>query len=362
MMQIPKKRDRQVRAIFAKLRDKNLPYHLIEQILGWLVTGDNDKEKDRELSKLFKSTFHFSKPDKEAYRSFNTFVLKYGLQDELQVKSINKPFRKSLAFKIAAVTVPVLVLAGVYKLIESNHRPDGPVAVVQVSVPAADGYTDTSYDGSAVIIDENSVHTLPDNSIVRLGKGSRISHAPDFSDRRHIELDGEAHFNVTKAVSGTGHFTIHTDHLDIKVLGTDFDIHSPAGDSHSIISLYHGSIEVEAGGKILVMKPAEHLRYDHITKDITVTPIPFGNLRYDEMPGLVFDRTPIIQVFDKLEKEYGLRFVVEGEISTEQALVDGDLTRFKSLNELLAVLEKVSGHFQYEIHDNEIKIKIHNIQ
>ncbi|OEK04562.1 FecR family protein [Roseivirga misakiensis] len=62
---------------------------------------------------------------------------------------------------------------------------------------------------------------LPDKSIVTLNANSTLKYNPDkFDENRHLELSGEAFFEVTKGIN----FEVETDQGIVKVLGTSFNI------------------------------------------------------------------------------------------------------------------------------------------
>lgn len=89
---------------------------------------------------------------------------------------------------------------------------------------------------------------LPDGSKVMLNAGSTIHIAEDFnSSSRELTLVGEAFFDV---VRDTGRpFIIHTSAMDIKVLGTVFNVRAYPGDKTSETSLLKGSVEVTVRNK-----------------------------------------------------------------------------------------------------------------
>ena len=341
--------------LFDRLKDMTISHKLYELLAGWLISRDSKDEKEEQLSELFEDKFSYTiYPSKKARRSYTTFACRHRL-DRATPEAV--PLPRRIAFKVAAVLIPAIILtSGAYLLVDKaadtvEHNP-----AAMVSVTAGDERIKAEPDGTMVTLAENATHTLPDRSTVRLTKGSELHHAEDFDGKRRVELHGNAHFNVTKAKNENDHFTIHTDHFDIKVLGTDFYVHSPAGNTHSTIALYHGSVEVNAGGRTVLMKPTDHLRLDHTTNEISLTSIPYGQLRYEEMPGMVFNNVPVWDALKVLEKDYAIRFTIKGVPPREEDFIDGDLTTVRSLDELLAKVQKLSGRFTYEILDDEIKI------
>ncbi len=84
---------------------------------------------------------------------------------------------------------------------------------------------------------------LPDGSTVWLNASSSITYDKNFGKSiREVNLSGEAFFDVTKDSSHP--FIIHTNVIDIKVLGTAFNVRSYPGDANTETSLIRGKVEV----------------------------------------------------------------------------------------------------------------------
>ena len=84
---------------------------------------------------------------------------------------------------------------------------------------------------------------LPDGSVVRLNSSSSLTYDKNFGKNiREVSLIGEAFFDVTKDSSHP--FIIHTNVIDVKVLGTAFNVKSYPGDQNTETSLIRGKVEV----------------------------------------------------------------------------------------------------------------------
>ena len=102
--------------------------------------------------------------------------------------------------------------------------------------------------------------TLPDGTQVWLNSDSRISYNFDKCSRE-VELTGEAFFDVAR--DETCPFIIHTNTIDLKVLGTAFNVRSYADEENTETSLIHGSVEItllkSPDHKKIILKPNEKL-------------------------------------------------------------------------------------------------------
>lgn len=96
---------------------------------------------------------------------------------------------------------------------------------------------------------------LNDGTKVHLNSMSSLRFPVTFgSGKREVELTGEAYFEV----NGTGQpFIVHTQGMQIEVLGTAFNISAYPGEEYQT-TLVSGSVKVDAGeGRSLILKPSQ---------------------------------------------------------------------------------------------------------
>jgi transmembrane sensor len=101
---------------------------------------------------------------------------------------------------------------------------------------------------------------LPDGSKVWLNAGSQLDYDKNYGNKiREVSLVGEAYFDVVKNPERP--FIIHTRKMDIKVLGTAFNVKCYPGEKTTETSLVRGSIEVTLKDRQekIMMKPNEKL-------------------------------------------------------------------------------------------------------
>lgn len=145
----------------------------------------------------------------------------------------------------AAAVIAALVVVGLFLWNPFCHSSDGVDTVA-------------TKEGSRTKI------TLPDGSEVWLNSGSRLIYPKDFDclSTREVTLYGEAYFKVKH---DTDHpFIIHTDYLDIKDLGTVFNVKAYPDEKEAVATLISGSIAVsikDDPGRTIVLKPHEKVSY-----------------------------------------------------------------------------------------------------
>lgn len=122
---------------------------------------------------------------------------------------------------------------------------------------------------------------LSDSTIVTLNSGTTLKYPVSFEGKnREVYLNGEAFFEVHKDKKHP--FIIHTNEMNVKVLGTAFNIKSYDNESHSETSLIHGSIEVTLNDRVadrIILKPHEKLiiEKDKVTLNLDKANKPAGS-------------------------------------------------------------------------------------
>ncbi|HYF32805.1 MAG TPA: FecR family protein [Chitinophagaceae bacterium] len=218
---------------------------------------------------------------------------------------------------------------------------------------------------------------LPDGSVVWLNAGSKLVYDKTFGGEvREVTLTGEAYFDVVKNEQKP--FIIHANNIDIKVLGTLFNVKSYPGENKTEASLIHGSIEVlirnrPANSQKVILRPNEkiivldeppaaatdkknrqaepfvaisHLNYE--TRDSTYLETSWVENK------LLFRDESFKDVAIKLERWYGVLIHFENE-SLQQLRFTGSFIRNESIHQAMAAL-RLTGGFNYSINDNIIRI------
>lgn len=101
---------------------------------------------------------------------------------------------------------------------------------------------------------------LPDGTKVYLNAGSKLTYDKNFDkSNRTVNLSGEAFFDVVKNPEHP--FIIHTHHMDIKVIGTAFNVKCYPEEKESETSLVRGNIEITLKDRKekIMLKPNEKL-------------------------------------------------------------------------------------------------------
>ena len=223
--------------------------------------------------------------------------------------------------------------------------------------------------------------TLPDGSKVWLNAGSSLTYNKDFGGEiREVDLSGEAFFEVVPATSAATAqripFIIHTRHIDVRVLGTSFNVKSYPNDKQTETSLVHGKVEVMILNRRekIVLRPNEKLivNNDDTTATLTRKPVAAGSassfsvgkvnyIKADSIlvetawvqNKLVFDNESLPEIAQKLERWYNVEIKFnDEEIQAERA--SGTFENI-TIQQALDYLREIAS-FHYTMKGNKITI------
>ena len=246
--------------------------------------------------------------------------------------------------QVAAVLVVSLLLSSIYNYLIIGRALEG--RAKQVAMQEI-----TARNGMATKVD------LPDGSTVCLFPGSKLSFPVVFAGKtREVHLSGEGYFDVTHNEELP--FVVKTNIINIKVLGTKFEVKANAGEDLLETVLVEGKIRLEKevegkAVKLKTLKPDQHAVYIPSKDKLEVFKEKDMNKHIGWVNGdLVFDADPMKDVIQKLEKWYNVDIEIK----------DNRLKKYKltgtfngeTLKEVLALLQ-YSSDFKYRITERKIE-------
>ncbi len=153
--------------------------------------------------------------------------------------------------------------------------------------------------------------TLPDGTGVWINSASTIKYPSTFSDdNRTVELVGEAYFDVVPDEQRP--FRIKSGALVTKVLGTTFNFKHYLEDSHAIIAVETGKVEVMINSNKTVLLAGQYMSIDNKTLSDNVADIPFNYFSAWRENKLVFRDEPFRNVLNELSRRYNVDFDIRG--------------------------------------------------
>lgn len=193
--------------------------------------------------------------------------------------------------------------------------------------------------------------TLPDQSIVTLEQNSRLSYVNNFKGKeRKVFLSGDAFFNVTKNPDKP--FVVYANELVTKVLGTSFRINAFEENKEVTVSVRTGRVFVFAnqdfknlnsGKNEVVLIPNQKAVFSRKNETISRSLIdkPEVIVSQEELLERSFSNAPLPDIFEALEKVYGVKLVFDKELFANCRLTTslGSETLFERLDIICEAVE-----------------------
>ena len=318
-----------------------------------------DKADDIRAAQEIISILNFKKHsiDDSSYESMrNRFLL--SLREEKEKEQPVTHNRFTLGWKqiLKVAAVFVILVAGVALYRSSDTVSAEPEQLAnEESIQVGDTEERSNPRG------QRSVLMLPDGSKVWLNSESKISYTKEFNRRntRDVYLEGEAFFNVVHNESAP--FIVHAaSSIRIEVLGTSFNVKSYRNDQTVETTLVNGKVsidKVEKDGQSsgnLILRPNQRAVYFKETNTLNVESVNASNLSAWRHDHLVFDETPLRDVFTQLERWYDIRIHVSENEDLECRLTAN--VQQESLENVLKLLE-TSHQIEYTISDKDVFIR-----
>lgn len=267
----------------------------------------------------------------------------------------------------AAVSIIIAFFAGGYTL---NNVP-----------PIENNPDDVVFNELIVPAGAKTQLTLSDGSKVWLNGGSKLIYPSNFNAKtRDVQLDGEAYFDISENKSKP--FIVHASSIQIKVLGTAFNVKSYSEDKTIETTLVRGLVEISGiknslntepllikpnqkatfikqngnlsiGSKTNIQAPKENLK-KIISIDVRqVNTVPIISWK-DKT--LVFENATFEEIALKLERWFGVKINLLND-DLKDFKYKGRFNHNETIYQVLEVI-KVTTPINYEVKNYEIYINL----
>lgn len=238
----------------------------------------------------------------------------------------------------AAAAVAVILLAGGLTTVSLSKRLAQPLTVI-------------------THLGERSQVVLPDGTKVWLNSASSVEYvAPFFSRERRVKMDGEAYFEVEH--DSQAPFIVSTNGLDIKVLGTRFNIRNDDRDHRITTVLLEGAVKAYASGNedaAVRLRPSQQLVFDTRTGSMRLTDEPSADRSINWIDGrFCFEHNTFAEIVAELKRYYNvdIRFMDE---TLRNERFSGDFRVEDGIYHIMSVLQ-LTYKFTYKVVGNDIEI------
>jgi ferric-dicitrate binding protein FerR (iron transport regulator) len=246
-------------------------------------------------------------------------------QDMDELQPIQQPSRRFIGWASMAASIALIVGLGMLAFFYWR-TPATPLAVYQHKIEQQAGTLHEIQNTT----NASQLVRLPDGSKVTLYKGSRISFPRTFTaGQREVFLVGEAFFDVVRRPKQP--FMVYTNQLTTQVLGTSFTVRAYPDDKEAKVIVRTGKVSVfktppsgklgELGGNepALILTPNQQATYQNsdrqLERSLVALPEPMVS-PVGQPQTLVFEHTPVVSVFKKLETAYGIMINYDADLLT----------------------------------------------
>nr|WP_321454176.1 FecR family protein [uncultured Carboxylicivirga sp.] len=244
----------------------------------------------------------YSKSKEEVWNSLSAIINKENSQLEDNLSPIHSIRDLKFTYAVAAVFITLLVSTAFMRF-----------------------YTKTINVGTG----EHISALLPDKSSIELNASSTIQYHPYWWQfNRQVQFEGEGFFKVQK---GSTFEVISTKGKTI-VLGTSFNIYSRKDDY--AVTCYTGKVKVVSNksGQSVSITPNKQAIIKNNGSIISRDDINTDNTIAWRDGMFIFTATPINQVFEEIERQYGVSINLSTEINYNYT---GNFTRQQSVDDVM---------------------------
>lgn len=194
---------------------------------------------------------------------------------------------------------------------------------------------------------------LSDGSMVHLNSLSSLRYPVRFSGEvREVELTGEAFFEVSKSQTP---FIVKTKGVDIRVLGTTFNVSAYPENQYTQATLVTGSVRVDTkeGGQIM-LKPSQQAELDNRSHELVVRQVDVTFYTSWVSGKIYFKDERLEDIMNTLSRWYDIH-VVFADKSKKDLRFGCNLNRYEEITPFLELLN-ATGRVKTKVQGREITI------
>lgn len=203
---------------------------------------------------------------------------------------------------------------------------------------------------------ETRTVNLPDGTSVTLNHYSTLTYPERFkTDNREVELNGEAYFEVSKDKKHP--FIVQTEAVDVRVLGTQFNVDAYRDSPDVRTTLLTGSVAVsnKSNSEHMILKPNEIAIYNKVEKKLTRKVLEDATDEISWRHGeFIFDDVPLRDIARELSNSFGTTIQIT-DSTLQNYRISARFRNGEDLETILSVLQD-AGYFNYSHNDKQITI------
>lgn len=184
--------------------------------------------------------------------------------------------------------------------------------------------------------------SLADGTLVWLNSESELRYPVRFAgNRRMVYLKGEGYFEV--APDKDKPFIVNAgDDVDVRVLGTKFNVSAYASDEEVITTLAEGSVEVLMPEDSTRIKPNEQVVFNKKEKTFYSGEVDASVYSAWKDGEFIFEDQPLKCIMERLKRWYDMEVFYANDKVREYRLT-GDLKKYENFEQAVRMIEEVAG-------------------
>ncbi len=152
--------------------------------------------------------------------------------------------------------------------------------------------------------------TLTDNSMITLNKKSTLTTVFTNKERR-VRLEGEAFFEI--AHDTVKPFFIDVQNLEIRVVGTAFNVDERAEKGKIIVSVTDGTVLLNGAKRSITLQKGQEAKYNVATGDFETAANRSLNFMAYKTKELIYEQQPLSKVVSDINENYGVSVEIISE-------------------------------------------------
>lgn len=191
-----------------------------------------------------------------------------------------------------------------------------------------------------VPIGKRSMLTFNDGTRIWINSGSKLIYPVSFTqNKREVFVEGEIFLDVSPDPKRP--FIVSTNSLDVKVLGTQFNVSAYTDQSDLQVVLVSGQVEIQRNGNTKeILKPNQLFSFNEQTQDFYISTVDVADYIAWKNGYYSFHHQDLGMVLSKLSKYYDVQFTWDEKIKDLKC--SGKLDLKEDLQEVLSMLEKTA--------------------
>ena len=315
---------------------------VVDQMHADLLNHAHDADWQNAMDNLWQGTAEATMPDHEldaAFARVHERIMGRGNVMPLDTASRWKRVLRVVAMWVLPIAMLALLAVLAVDNLSLRNTLESPITYANYYAPMG----------------TNRQFVLPDQTHVWLHGGSTLVVASNYNkNERRVYLSGEGFFKV--APDKQRRFVVSTNHLEMKVLGTEFNVSAYPEDEHIVTTLEKGSLQVfnTLNQKSVTLKPGDLVAYSNRSgkfRHEVVQAADYSSWRYGY---IFFNNIKVSDLLVKLERVYGVQFVMPDDSPYLNQRIRARFNKDESLDNILNIVHMLVPQFCYKVKGDTI--------